>query len=388
MKSVVSILGATGSIGTSALSVIKTNPDKFTVHSVIAHKNAKKLISVCEQFSVQYAVLTDPIAASYFKKHYRGPTKLLDTQHAMIECVTDPIVETVVSAIVGAAGLLPTIAAAASGKRILLANKESLVVAGHLLMQTALECGSTLIPVDSEHNAILQSLPESYRIGTCPQGVSKIHLTASGGPFWSKPDLDLRKVSPEAACAHPNWSMGAKITVDSATMMNKGLELIEARWLFDMPASKLNVLVHPQSIVHSLVEYIDGSYVAQLGSADMRIPIAYAMAYPGRIPSGGKALDLLRAPSLTFEAPDHKRFPCLDLALQALNATQDTAVVLNAANEVAVQAFLNQTLSFADIPIIVEKTMMKVQGAVHSIEAILHLDEHARRISKQMIGET
>ncbi|MAZ44726.1 MAG: 1-deoxy-D-xylulose-5-phosphate reductoisomerase [Legionellales bacterium] len=388
MKLAVCILGATGSIGTSTLSVISHNHDKYQVHSVIAHKNYKKLIEICHKYSPKYAVLTDISAATQFRSEYKGSTQLLTHDTAVIDCATDLEVHTVVSAMVGAKGLLPTFAAAAEGKRVLLANKESLVVAGPLLMQTALSCGASIVPVDSEHNAILQALPESYKVGTRPAGVSKLHLTASGGPFWSKPDVDFNTVTPAQACSHPNWSMGSKITVDSATMMNKGLELIEARWLFDMPAEDLNVLVHQQSIIHSLVEYCDGSLVAQLGLPDMSIPIAYALSYPARTPSGAKSLDLLSSRALTFEKPDLKRFPCLYLAQQVLTESPDKAVVLNAANEVAVEGFLKQSLSFADIPVIVEKTLSRVQGVVESLDAIMSLDSQSRGVAQQLMGET
>ena len=383
----VCLLGATGSIGLNTLDVIKDHSDKFTVHSLVAHQNVDKMLEIAAQCLPKIIILTNKEACERFKIRYAGTATVSHDMRTVVDCVTHDDVDIVLSAIVGAAGLVPTLAAASAGKKILLANKESLVVAGHLLMQTALECGALLMPVDSEHNALLQTLPESWRIGTRCDVIRRVFLTASGGPFWAQPELDLNTVTPEMACAHPRWKMGRKISVDSATMMNKGLEVIEAKWLFDLSPSQIEVLVHPQSTVHAMAEYKDGSVLAHLSSTDMRLPIAHALGYPERLTSSAPTIDMMALGQLNFAPPDEERFPCFKLAKQALKSSQDKVIALNAANEIAVEAFLNQKLSFADINNIVSDTLARVSGAVSSLEAILELDAQARRIATQMIGD-
>ncbi|UTA46745.1 1-deoxy-D-xylulose-5-phosphate reductoisomerase [Simiduia sp. 21SJ11W-1] len=382
----ITVLGATGSIGVSTLDVIARHPDKYRVYAVTAAQQWQALAEQARAHGARYAVIADeqyaePLAAALCDTD----TQVLAGPSALAEVAQADAVQVVMAAIVGAAGLLPTLAAARAGKKVLLANKEALVMAGHLFMEAVAAHGATLLPIDSEHNAIFQCLPVGYR---APQaaGVSKILLTASGGPFrtWS-PDA-LAAVTPEQACAHPNWSMGRKISVDSATMMNKGLELIEACWLFNANSDQIDVVIHPQSVIHSMVQYVDGSVLAQLGNPDMRTPIAHALAWPERIASGVAPLDLIAAARLDFEAPDLGRFPCLRLAYEAAQ-TGAAATVLNAANEVAVAAFLDGRLPFDRIAHINEQVMQAVQAPVPStIDAVLAVDALAREAANHALG--
>jgi 1-deoxy-D-xylulose-5-phosphate reductoisomerase len=348
----ISLLGATGSIGDSALDVIARHPDRFAVEALAAHSNVQKLEALCRRFRPRYAALSDAAAARALESALARDgigTRVLAGPDGLAEVAALPEADTVLAAIVGAAGLGPTLAAARAGKRILLANKEALVMGGALFMEAVAQGGATLLPIDSEHNAIFQCLPADYAREPRRAGVRRILLTASGGPFRTRAVTDLAHVTPDEACAHPNWSMGRKISVDSATMMNKGLEVIEAHWLFGAPREAIEVVIHPQSVIHSLVEYVDGSVLAQLGHPDMRTPIAQALAFPERIDTGVASLDLAQLAGLSFEAPDLARFPCLALAFSALAAGGTAPAVLNAANEVAVAAFLAGRIRFVDI---------------------------------------
>jgi 1-deoxy-D-xylulose-5-phosphate reductoisomerase len=348
----VSVLGATGSIGDSALDVIARHPDRFTVTALTAHRQWEKLAELCVQHRPQLAALTDPAAARLLQRALAGrglPTRVLAGDEGQVAAASLAETDTVIAAIVGAAGLRSTLAAAAAGKRILLANKEALVIGGAVFMAAAAAGGAKLLPIDSEHNAIFQCLPASYARDPAAAGVRRILLTASGGPFRKRPLAELHSVTADEACAHPNWVMGRKISVDSATMMNKGLEMIEAHWLFGVPRECIEIVVHPESVIHSLVEYVDGSVLAQLGHPDMRTPIAQALAFPDRIDTGVPALELVRRGALTFEALDRERFPSVDLAYGALAAGGTAPAVLNAANEVAVAAFLAGQVRFTDI---------------------------------------
>ena len=340
----ITLLGATGSIGVSTLDVIARHPERYSVFALTAHSQVDKLAAQCLQFNPQYAVVGDQQSATRLQTLLRSSgcaTEVLWGRESLSQVASDTAVDTVMAAIVGAAGLLPTLAAVHAGKKILLANKESLVMAGGLFMQAVADSGSVLLPIDSEHNAIFQCLPEDFKT-SADSGVKKLLLSASGGPFRGWSVEQMLAVTPEQACAHPNWSMGRKISVDSATLMNKGLELIEACWLFDMPASDIEVVVHPQSIIHSLVQYVDGSVLAQLGNPDMRTPIAHALAWPERIDAGVADLNLFDVARLDFEKPDLDCFPCLAIATAAAEAGKNAPAILNAANEVAVQAFLDQ----------------------------------------------
>ncbi|MGT2428320.1 1-deoxy-D-xylulose-5-phosphate reductoisomerase [Cupriavidus basilensis] len=377
----ITVLGATGSIGDSTLDVVKRHPERYAVHALTAHRQVDKLAALCREFRPAHAVVGTPQAAGELEALLRadGVKTEVGYGEAALEAVAvDPAVDSVMAAIVGAAGLRPTLAAARAGKRVLLANKEALVMSGRLFMDAVREHGATLLPIDSEHNAIFQCLPADdprFRAG-----VSKIVLTASGGPFRTRDPATLRDISPDEACAHPNWVMGRKISVDSATMMNKGLEVIEAHWLFAAPAERIEVLIHPQSIVHSMVSYADGSVLAQLGNPDMRTPIAYGLAYPERMHAGVSPLDLTRAGALTFETPDLVRFPCLGLAFDALRAGGVAPVILNAANEVAVDAFLQGRIRFTDIARIVGDVLgQATQGSADTLEGVLDADREARR---------
>ncbi len=346
------LLGATGSIGDSTLAVVAQHPERFTVTALAAHSNAGKLAELCRRFRPPYAALADSGAARALERELARDglrTRVLAGIEGLSEIASLPEVDTVLAAIVGAAGLSPTLAAARAGKRILLANKEALVMGGALFMEAVAAGGATLLPIDSEHNAIFQCLPVDYAREPRGAGVRRILLTASGGPFRTRPLAELALATPDEACAHPNWSMGRKISVDSATMMNKGLEVIEAHWLFGLPHDAIEVVIHPQSVIHSLVEYVDGSVLAQLGHPDMRTPIAQALAFPERIASGVPPLDLARLASFSFEAPDLDRFPCLRLAYDALAEGGTAPATLNAANEVAVAAFLAGRIRFTDI---------------------------------------
>ncbi len=383
MKRGLTLLGATGSIGASTLDVVARHPDRFAVVALAAHSNADKLAVLCRQFRPAYAALVDADAAWALQRALAkdgGTTRVLTGVAGLAEVAALPEVDTVLAAIVGAAGLHPTLAAARAGKRILLANKEALVMAGAVFMRAVAEGGATLLPIDSEHNAVFQCLPAGYARAPRVAGVRRILLTASGGPFRTRPLAELDGVTPEEACAHPNWSMGRKISVDSATMMNKGLEVIEAHWLFGAPAEAINVVIHPQSVIHSLVEYVDGSVLAQLGHPDMRTPIAHALAFPERIDAGVPRLELAQLAALAFEAPDLLRFPCLQLGFDALAAAGTAPAILNAANEQAVAAFLAGRIRFTDIAAACAATLERVVAApLSTVEDALAADADARR---------
>ncbi|MFZ5524512.1 MAG: 1-deoxy-D-xylulose-5-phosphate reductoisomerase [Pseudomonadota bacterium] len=385
----ITILGSTGSIGTSTLDVVARHPDRFQIFALTANRQADLLFRQCRQFKPTYAVLLDERAALQLRQQVREAglsIEVLSGVAALEQVAVSPEVDAVMAAIVGAAGLQPTLAAARAGKKILLANKEILVMAGNVFMDAVRTSGSALLPIDSEHNAIFQALPRGYDGDLAGNGVRRILLTASGGPFRNTPLSELHDVTPQQACAHPNWVMGRKISVDSATMMNKGLEVIEAHWLFGASADDIQVVVHPQSVIHSLVEYVDGSVLAQLGNPDMRTPIAYGLSYPERITSGVAALDLFKVATLDFIAPDFDRFPCLELAYQALRATGTAPAVLNAANESAVEAFLVGQISFLDIPRVIASVLDALPvKAVNSLDDVLGADAEARRAAIQQI---
>ncbi len=384
------VLGSTGSVGESTLDVIARNPDRFRVVGLGANRNAAKLAEQIRRWRPAYAALADETAARELARNLGGSvpeTKLLVGADGLIEMASLPEAHSVMAAIVGAAGLRSTLAAAHAGKRLLLANKESLVMSGPLLMDAVRSSGATLLPIDSEHNAIFQCLPPQARTGEAPPGVRRILLTASGGPFRQWSLEAIAAATPESACAHPNWVMGRKISVDSATLMNKGLELIEACFLFGVPPAQVEIVVHPQSIVHSLVEYLDGSVLAELGSPDMRTPIAHALGWPERIPSGVDFLDLIRTGRLDFQAPDLDRFRCLALAQAAAQAGGRVPVVLNAANEVAVQAFLDRRLNFLQIAAVIETVITTMGGgAIGSLDDVLAADGEARRLAQECLA--
>jgi len=387
----VTILGATGSIGVNTLDVIRRHPERYRVFALCAHMQVDSLFEQCREFEPEFAVVRDVALADQLLARCRQAGLSTEVRHgvrALVEMAAHPEVDSVMAAIVGAAGLEPTLAAAQAGKKILLANKEVLVMAGELFMHAVRSHGAVLLPVDSEHNAIFQSLPSDFSRGLASCGVRRILLTASGGPFRTTALKDLYAVTPEAACAHPNWVMGRKISVDSASMMNKGLEVIEAHWLFACPPAQIQVVVHPQSVIHSLVEYVDGSVLAQLGNPDMRTPIAYALAYPERIDGGVAPLDLFRIGRLDFEAPDLDRFPCLRLAYEVLHAGGTAPAILNAANEIAVAAFLERRLSFLGIPRLIEATLEALPAGLEgSLADVLAADAEARRIAARLIGD-
>jgi len=383
------VLGSTGSVGESTLDVIARHPQRFRLVGIAANSNAVKLARQIRTWRPQYAALADARALGELKELLGGAaadTRLLAGASALEELAVLPQVECVMAAIVGAAGLRSTLAAARAGKRLLLANKESLVMAGPLLLAEVSAGGATLLPIDSEHNAIFQCLPPGARTGVAPAGVTRVTLTASGGPFRDTPAEQLAAVTPEAACAHPNWVMGRKISVDSATLMNKGLELIEACLLFGLTPAQVQIVVHPQSIVHSLVQYADGSVLAELGAPDMRTPIAQALAWPERIESGVESLDLLKAGRLDFRAPDTDKFPCLALAQAAARAGGLHPVVLNAANEVAVEAFLERRLNFPGIAAVIEAVVERgTGGAIGGLEDVLAADAESRVYARERI---
>jgi len=387
----VTVLGATGSIGMSTLDVIARHPNRFEAFALTANVQVDRLFDLCMRFSPRFAVLTDPASAdelSHRLKMEGSRTDVLSGASALVEVAAHPEVDAVMAAIVGAAGLVPTLAAARAGKRILLANKEALVLSGRLFMEAVAASGAQLLPIDSEHNAVFQALPHDYARDANGRGVRRVLLTASGGPFREWAVEALEGVTPEQACAHPNWVMGRKISVDSATMMNKGLEVIEAHWLFGVPPEAIEVVVHPQSVIHSLVDYFDGSVLAQLGNPDMRTPIAHALAYPDRIDSGVRPLDLFEIARLDFERPDFARFPCLTHAYEALRAGGAAAAVLNAANEEAVGAFLDGRLGFRCIADVIAASMDRADGlAVDSVEAVIDADSRARAIARSAILE-
>lgn len=383
----ITVLGATGSIGVSTLDVVARHADRYAVFALTGHSQMAVLEAQCRQHDPLFAVVADAAQAGPLQQRLQAAglqTRVLHGVEALAEVAADQRVDAVMAAIVGAAGLSPTLAAVRAGKRVLLANKEALVMSGALFMQAVRNSGAQLLPIDSEHNAIFQCMPRDYANGLGQVGVRRILLTASGGPFRDFALEDLQGVTPAQACAHPNWSMGQKISVDSASMMNKGLELIEACWLFDARPEQVEVVVHPQSVVHSLVDYVDGSVLAQLGNPDMRTPIAHALAWPERIDSGVSALDLLSTARLDFQAPDPQRFPCLWLARQAFDAGGTACAVLNAANEVAVQAFLDGRIGFTDIPVIIEHTLnclppVQVEELAQVMLADRQAREHAHR---------
>jgi 1-deoxy-D-xylulose-5-phosphate reductoisomerase len=386
----VAILGATGSVGRNTLDVIERHPDAYRVVSLAARSDARRLAELCLRHRPEVAAMEQPEAAAELERRLReaGAAVRVAAGPSAIEALArDTAAEVVMAAISGAAGLRSTLAAAAAGKRLLLANKESVVMAGGLLLAAVRAGDATLIPIDSEHNAIFQCLPAATRMGERPAGVRRLLLTASGGPFLEWTAAAMAVATAEQACAHPRWSMGRKISVDSATLMNKGLELIEATVLFGMEPRDVSVLVHPQSIVHSLVEYVDGSTLAQLSSPDMRTPIAHALAWPGRIAAGVEFLDLARVGSLEFRAPDRARFPCLALAEAAARAGGAACAWLNAADEVAVQAFLDKQLNFGDIPGVIDRVMNDAPGgSLNDLDEVFAADAAARERSRAVLG--
>ncbi|MDX1757723.1 MAG: 1-deoxy-D-xylulose-5-phosphate reductoisomerase [Marinobacter sp.] len=384
----VTILGATGSIGQSTLDVIRRHPDRFAVHALTASTRVDEMVSLCRDFRPRFAVMADVTAAARLAEQLPRDlgTEVLAGETGLCEVASAGEVDTVMAAIVGAAGLAPTLAAAKAGKRVLLANKEALVMSGQMFMDAVAESGAELLPIDSEHNAIFQCLPSDQMRNLGGAGVRRILLTASGGPFRTFSREALRDVTPAQACAHPNWSMGRKISVDSASLMNKGLELIEACWLFDTRPEMVEVHIHPESIIHSMVDYVDGSVLAQLGSPDMRTPIANGLAWPERIDAGVKPLDLFALGQFNFERPDLERFPCLRLAAEAFESGGTAPAVLNAANEVAVSAFLNGNLRFIDIPVMIERTLSCMTMEVaEDFDALFAKDREARARAQEQL---
>ncbi len=390
----VTVLGATGSIGVSTLDVLARHPERYSVFALTADRKWQILATQCLQHNPRYAVLNDEVAALALAEELRRQgckTEVLQGEDALAQVASHVDTHVVMAAIVGAAGLLPTLAAVKAGKKVLLANKEALVMAGGLFTRAVAEHGATLLPIDSEHNAIFQCLPnhraDYLADGLQSSGVRKILLTASGGPFRATPIADLKSVTPEQACAHPNWSMGQKISVDSATMLNKGLELIEACWLFNTKPEQVQVVIHPQSVIHSMVEYVDGSVLAQLGNPDMRTPIAHALAWPERIPSGVASLDIIATARLDFSAPDYERFPCLLLAQQAAARAATAPTILNAANEVAVAAFLQRKIRFDQIALVIAEVLNK-QDVIEpdSLALVIASDQMARQSAQSVIA--
>lgn len=381
------ILGSTGSVGTSTLAVLQLHPDLFKVETLTANSNVSLMFEQCQQFKPHSVVMVDHAAAKKLNAQLRqaGLEKIdvLSGADALIDVAKSGAYDALMSAIVGAAGLLPTLESVRAGKRVLIANKEPLVMTGDLFMREAKQSGAVILPIDSEHNAIFQCLPHDQS----KRGVRKIHLTASGGPFRGRAWSELRDITPDQACAHPNWTMGQKISVDSATMMNKGLELIEAAALFSLPAESVDIVVHPQSIIHSMVEYTDGSFLAQLGAPDMRIPIAHSLSWPDRIASGANTLDITEIARLDFEKPDMSNLPCLRLARAAAEQGGSAPAILNAANEVAVEAFLQCQIGFTDIAIVVESVLSGSNNkAVDSIECVLNIDNEARILAQAQVS--
>jgi 1-deoxy-D-xylulose-5-phosphate reductoisomerase len=379
----ITILGATGSIGASSLDVISQHPTQYSIYAVTANTNVEKMLSICLQYQPQYAVMSDKDSAQQLKLLLKGlATRVIDGQQGLLEVASHDEVDIVIAAIVGSVGLMPTLAAVRSAKRVLLANKESLVMMGDLFMKEVAQHKALLIPVDSEHNAIFQCLPADYAANQTEKGINKLLLTGSGGPFRELPLNEFDAVTPQRAITHPNWSMGPKISVDSATMMNKGLELIEACWLFDIDEKNVEIVLHKQSIIHSMVAYNDGSVLAQMGNPDMRTPIASALAWPDRISSGVEPLDLIQVSQLDFETADDKRFPCLKLARDAFKQGGTSMAILNAANEVAVASFLNKQIKFTGIPKLIDNTLQNIQSnAAHNLDIILDDDRRAREFA-------
>ena len=385
------ILGATGSIGVSTLDVVARHASLYKVIALTANTNIDALYEQCLEHHPEFAVVVDESSAQIFKEKLKNSTgsdiKVLSGVKSLEYVATLDNVDSVMAAIVGAAGLLPSLAAAKAGKTILLANKEALVMSGDIFMQAVAESGAQLLPIDSEHNAIFQCMPAGYKSGMQTKQARRILLTASGGPFREMPIAQMSTVTPDQAVAHPNWDMGRKISVDSATMMNKGLEMIEACILFAMTPDQIQVVIHPQSVIHSMVDYVDGTVLAQMGNPDMRIPIAYSMAWPERFDSGVAPLNIFDVRRMDFEEPNLERFPCLGLAYRAINAGGIMPTVLNAANEIAVDAFLNEQIRFTDIPVIIERCMDSVVvKPADSLDIVLEADQHARLVSKQIIA--
>ncbi len=387
----ITVLGATGSIGVSTLDVIARHPDRYRVFALTAHSRVDELAEQCIRFTPEVAVVGTAEAASQLSARLQssGLTTQVDYgEQALCDVSSADACTTVMAAIVGAAGLAPTMAAALAGKKVLLANKEALVISGQLFMDAVAASGSVLLPIDSEHNAIFQCLPLNYQRQLGHHGIRKILLTASGGPFLDRDVSTLDQVTPEQAVAHPNWSMGRKISVDSATMMNKGLEVIEAHWLFGAAPNQIEVVIHPQSVIHSMVSYADGSVLAQLGNPDMRTPIAHALAYPDRIESGVDTVDLTKIAQLNFRPPDYLRFPCLKLAFDALHAGGSAAAVLNATNEVAVEAFLNRQIGFRKIPELIDAVLNRLPvEPVTDLGAVLAMDKSARLLARELMHQ-
>jgi 1-deoxy-D-xylulose-5-phosphate reductoisomerase len=387
----IAVLGSTGSIGVSTLDVVERHPERFRVVALTAQRSVGRMAEQCRRVRPTYAVMADADAAAALRdalSDLRSPPEVLAGPKSLETVAALPEVDYVMAAIVGAAGLMPSLAAAKAGKRLLLANKEALVVAGALLMRAAQDNGATLLPIDSEHNAIFQCLPANRSDALPASGVERILLTASGGPFRDASPESLSAVTPEQACAHPNWSMGRKISVDSATMMNKGLEIIEACWLFNTSPDRIEVVVHRQSVIHSMVQYNDGSVLAQLGNPDMRTPIAHALGWPDRILSGVPRLNLFEVGQLDFEPPAPERFPCLRLAYRAAAESGTAPVVLNASNEIAVAAFLDRRIGFTDIGRVVETAMDRLPAEtvdISGLEHVLDVDRRARRVAEQCI---
>jgi len=383
----IAILGSTGSIGVSTLDVLRRHPDRYRVVALSANTDVQGMLAQCREFRPQLAAMAEATAARALEEALKAeglPTEVMAGPAGLQAVATHPDSTDLMAAIVGAAGVLPTLAAVRLGRRILLANKEALVVSGALFMSAAHASGARILPIDSEHNAVFQCLPADISAGLGGVGVERILLTASGGPFRGCSRAELLEVTPEQACAHPNWSMGRKISVDSATLMNKGLELIEARWLFDARPDQIRVVVHPQSVIHSMVQYVDGTVLAQMGNPDMRTPIAHALAWPERHSSGVAALDLFEIARLDFEPPDTVCFPCLRLAFEAITAGGTAPAVLNAANEVAVARFLESRLPFTGIPEVVERTLAAFpHGPADELEVLLDADAAARTLAEQ-----
>jgi len=373
------ILGSTGSVGQSTLDVVALHPDKFKVFALTANKNVDKMLTQCQQFKPQVVVMADQLSASQLSEKLLAlglsDIEVLAGDQSIVDIAKDASSDSVMSAIVGAAGLLPTLVAVQAGKRVLIANKEPLVMTGNLFMREAKKSGATVLPIDSEHNAIFQCLPD----GQSNSAVKRVHLTASGGPFLGADWSGLASITPAQACAHPNWTMGRKISVDSATMMNKGLELIEASALFGISSQQVEIVMHPQSIIHSMVEYVDGSFLAQLGSPDMKIPIAHALTWPDRIASGAKSLDITEIAKLDFIKPDMDNLPCLQLARYAAEQGGSAPAILNAVNEVAVDAFLDESITFTNIPNVINQVFDELPLChIESIEDVLQIDNEAR----------
>jgi 1-deoxy-D-xylulose-5-phosphate reductoisomerase len=386
------ILGATGSIGISTLDVVARHPDLYKVVALTANNNIDLLYQQCLRHRPGYVVVVDEAKARTFQERLAGSPlaglTVLAGSQALAQVATLDAVDSVMAAIVGAAGLLPSLAAAKAGKTVLLANKEALVMSGDIFMQAVADSGARLLPIDSEHNAIFQCMPAAYQAGTHTPQARRILLTASGGPFRQTPLEQLPHVTPAQAVAHPNWDMGKKISVDSATMMNKGLEMIEACLLFDMEPEQIQIVIHPQSVIHSMVDYVDGTVLAQMGNPDMRIPIAHCLALPERFDSGAEPLDIFKVARMDFEQPDFDRFPCLRLAYQAIHAGGIMPTVLNAANEVAVDAFLNEQIPFTGIPVVIEQTMAEFTPLLaDSLNVILETDRQTRQVAQQIITQ-